>query len=89
MRATFPVKTAPPPPRAEMEAIVQGHGRGHITSTTYSREVGKPIALGLLQGGLAHVGKEVIAASPVHGREYRLRVVDPCFIDAEGERYRV
>ena len=67
---------------------IAGHGRGHITSTTYSKAVGKSIGLGLLQGGTLHVGKEIIAASPVHGREYRLRVVDPCFLDAEGERYR-
>ncbi len=69
--------------------IIQGHGRGHVTSTTYSKSVGKAIALGLLQGGLRHVGQEVIAASPVHGRQYRLRVVDPCFLDKDGERYRV
>ncbi len=68
---------------------VQGHGRGHVTSTTYSKSVGKAIALGLLEGGTQHVGKEVVAASPVHGRQYRLRVVDPCFLDAEGARYRV
>ena len=67
---------------------IQGHGRGHITSTTYSKSVGKAIGLGLLQGGTSRVGQEVIAASPVHGRQYRLRVVDPCFLDAEGERYR-
>jgi len=67
---------------------IQGHGRGHVTSTTYSKSVGKAIALGLLQGGLRHVGKEIIAASPVHGRQYRLRVVDPCFLDQPGERYR-
>ncbi|MBC7707228.1 MAG: FAD-dependent oxidoreductase, partial [Rhodoferax sp.] len=67
---------------------IQGHGRGHITSTTYSKSVGKSIGLGLLQGGITHVGQEVIAASPVHGRQYRLRVVDPCFLDADGERYR-
>jgi heterotetrameric sarcosine oxidase alpha subunit len=70
------------------EDAIQGHGRGHITSTTYSKSVGKSIGLGLLQGGLAHVGQEIIAASPVHGRQYRLRVVDPCFLDAPGERYR-
>ena len=68
---------------------IRGHGRGHVTSTTYSKQVGKAIALGLLQGGLRHVGQEVIAASPVHGRQYRLRVVDPCFLDKDGERYRV
>jgi sarcosine oxidase subunit alpha len=68
---------------------IQGHGRGHITSTTYSKALGKSIGLGLLEGGLARVGQEVIAASPVHNRQYRCRVVDPCFLDAEGVRYRV
>jgi sarcosine oxidase subunit alpha len=67
---------------------IQGHGRGHITSTTFSKTVGKAIGLGLLQGGTAHVGKEIIAASPTQGRQSRLRVVDPCFIDAQGARYR-
>ncbi len=68
---------------------IKGHGRGHVTSTTFSPTLGKAIALGLLQGGTHHVGQEVIAASPVHGRQYRLRVVDPCFLDQKGERYRV
>ncbi len=67
---------------------IRGHGRGHITSTTYSKFVGTSIALGLLQGGTNRIGETVIAASPVHGRQYRLKVVDPCFLDAEGVRYR-
>jgi sarcosine oxidase subunit alpha len=67
---------------------IRGHGRGHITSTTYSKAVGKAIALGLLQGGTTRIGQTVIAASPVHGRQYKLKVVDPCFLDAEGVRYR-
>lgn len=67
---------------------IRGHGRGHITSTSYSKAVGKSIALGLLQGGTSRVGQTVIAASPVHGRQYKLKVVDPCFLDAEGVRYR-
>jgi sarcosine oxidase subunit alpha len=68
--------------------VIKGHGRGHITSTTYSHTVGKSIGLGLLQGGLRRLGETVIAVSPVHGREYKLKVVQPCFIDAQGERYR-
>jgi sarcosine oxidase subunit alpha len=67
---------------------IKGHGRGHITSTTYSKHVGKAIALGLLQGGKAHIGKTIVAASPVHGRQYQLKVVDPCFLDPQGDRYR-
>jgi len=68
---------------------IRGHGRGHVTSTTFSKTVGKAIGLGLLQGGTAHVGQEVVAASPATGRQYRLRVVEPCFIDPQGVRYRV
>jgi sarcosine oxidase subunit alpha len=60
-----------------------------VTSTTFSKTVGKAIALGLLQGGTTRVGEEVIAASPAPGRQYRLRVVEPCFIDPQGVRYRV
>ena len=69
--------------------VIRGHGRGHVTSTTYSQSVGKAIALGLLQGGTTHIGKEIIATSPTQGRKYRLRVVEPCFLDPEGARYRV
>jgi sarcosine oxidase subunit alpha len=67
---------------------IRGHGRGHITSTAYSKSMGKAIALGLLQGGTSRVGQTVIAASPVHGRQYKLKVVEPCFLDPEGARYR-
>jgi sarcosine oxidase subunit alpha len=67
---------------------IKGHGRGHITSTTYSKHVGRAIALGLLQGGTSRVGQIVVAASPVHGRQYQLKVVEPCFLDPEGNRYR-
>lgn len=67
---------------------IKGHGRGHITSTTYSKQVGTSIALGLLQGGTSRVGQIVVAASPVHGRQYKLKVVEPCFLDPEGNRYR-
>ncbi len=67
---------------------IKGHGRGHVTSTTYSKQVGKAIALGLLQGGTSRVGQIIVAASPVHGRQYKLKVVEPCFLDPEGNRYR-
>ena len=70
------------------EDAIRGHGRGHITSSAFSKSVGKAIGLGLLEGGLHHVGQVVIAASPVQGRQYRLRVVDPCFLDGEGKLYR-
>ena len=66
---------------------IQGVGRGHITSTCFSAELGKSIGLGLLQEGAARIGSTVIAAAPVLGRQYRLQVVSPHFIDPTGSRY--
>ena len=65
---------------------IKGHGRGYITSVTWSTELGKFIALGLYQGGLAHEGEEIIAAFPLKGEQAKLKIVSPHFIDREGER---
>jgi sarcosine oxidase subunit alpha len=65
---------------------IAGHGRGYITSVTYSTELEKYIALGLYQGGLAHKGEEIIAAYPLKGEQTRVRIVSPHFIDPEGKR---
>ena len=40
-------------------------------------------------GALIEEARLVKKLSPVHNRQYRCRVVDPCFLDAEGVRYRV
>ncbi len=66
---------------------IKGVGRGHITSTCYSAELGKSIGLGLLQEGTARIGSTVVAAAPVLGRQYRLKVVSPHFLDPMGSRY--
>ena len=68
---------------------VSGHGRGYITSVTWSTELGKYIALGFYQGGLAHVGEEIVCASPLRGEQVRARIVSPVFIDVSGERLHV
>ncbi len=65
---------------------IAGHGRGHITSVTWSVVLGKTIALGLYRGGLAHAGEEIICAYPLKGEQVRARIVSPVFIDPEGER---
>jgi len=66
-----------------------GHGRGYITSVTWSTELNKYIALGLYQGGLANLGQEIICAYPLKGENVRARIVSPVFIDAQGERLHV
>jgi heterotetrameric sarcosine oxidase alpha subunit len=73
---------------ARGEAI-SGHGRGYITSVTWSTVLDKYIALGLYQGGLKHVGEEIVCAYPLKGETVRARVVQPVFVDPAGERLHV
>jgi sarcosine oxidase subunit alpha len=65
---------------------IAGHGRGHVTSVTWSVVLGKTIALGLYQGGLSHAGEEIVCAYPLLGEQVRARIVSPVFIDLAGER---
>jgi methylglutamate dehydrogenase subunit C len=65
---------------------IKGHGRGYITSVTWSTELNKFIALGLYNGGLKHEGDEIIAAFPLKNELVRLKIVSPHFIDREGVR---
>jgi sarcosine oxidase subunit alpha len=68
------------------EDEIKGHGRGHITSVTWSTVLGKYIALGLYQGGLANEGKEIVCAFPLKNENVRARIVSPHFHDKENER---
>jgi methylglutamate dehydrogenase subunit C len=66
--------------------VIKGHGRGYITSVTWSTELNTFIALGLYNGGLKHEGEEIIAAFPIKNEQVRLKIVSPHFIDKEGVR---
>jgi sarcosine oxidase subunit alpha len=68
---------------------LEGHGRGYMTSATWSTELEKFIALGLYGGGLKHLGDEIVCAYPLKGEQVRARIVSPMFLDAEGARFRV
>jgi sarcosine oxidase subunit alpha len=65
---------------------IKGHGRGYITSVTWSTELGKFIALGLYQGGLKHEGEDIVCAFPLKNERARARIVSPHFIDRQGTR---
>jgi heterotetrameric sarcosine oxidase alpha subunit len=65
-----------------------GHGRGYITSVTWSTALEKFIALGLYQGGLDHVGEEIVCVYPLREEKVRVRIVSPMFLDPKGERLR-
>jgi len=65
---------------------LEGHGRGYITSVTWSTEHQKLIALGLFEGGLEHEGEEIVCAYPLRNEIVRARIVSPMFVDPAGER---
>ncbi|MGP2490919.1 sarcosine oxidase subunit alpha family protein [Mesorhizobium sp. PUT5] len=64
----------------------KGHGRGRITSVTYSPTLGIYVGLGLLAGDAAVEGEEVVAVHAMRGEAVRARVVSPVFLDPEGAR---
>ena len=67
---------------------IEGHGRGYITSVTWSTVLQKTIALALYGGGLRHEGQEIVCAYPLRNEQVRARIVSPMFIDPSGERMR-
>lgn len=68
---------------------LKGHGRGYVTSVTWSPTLEKFIALGLFAGGLAHLGEEIVCAFPLKGERVRARITSPVFLDPKGERLHV
>ena len=68
---------------------VRGHGRGYVTSVTWSPTLEKFIAIGLFAGGLDHLGEEIVCAFPLKGERVRARITSPVFLDPKGERLHV
>ena len=65
-----------------------GHGRGRVTSVTWSPSLGRYIALGFFEGGLSREGREVVAVHAVKRERAPARIVAPVFLDPGGERLR-
>ena len=63
-----------------------GHGRGRITSVTWSPTLGRSIALGFYGGEGDMEGREVVAVHPIRNESVRARIVSPVFLDREGSR---
>jgi heterotetrameric sarcosine oxidase alpha subunit len=59
---------------------------GHVSSNGFSPELGVPIALGLLEGGLSREGDTVLVANPLKGLFVPATVRNPMFLDPEGKR---
>ncbi len=67
-------------------AQTEGHGEGHVTSTTYSPALGKNIALALLAGGADRLGDTVQVVDFVGDTRCTATVVSTHFFDPEGDR---
>ncbi len=68
------------------EAKVPVRMLGHVTANGFSPELGHPVALALLEGGLTREGDIVTVANPLRGQSIPARVTNPVFIDPEGKR---
>jgi len=67
---------------------IGAHDEGYVTSVAFSPALGHWIGLGLLANGPARHGEVLRGCDPLRGREMRVEVCDPVFLDPEGERLR-
>ena len=61
---------------------------GRVTSTYYSANLGRGIAMGLVKHGPDRMG-EVIEFPGTDGKTYKAKIVDPVFYDKDGEKQNV
>ena len=57
---------------------------GHVTSSYFSPNLGKSIALAVVKGGKNMIGKKLFI--PMEDKTINVTVVDPIFLDKENER---
>ena len=57
---------------------------GHVTSSYYSPNLNKSIALGVVRGGKNMIGQKLII--PMEKKNINVTVSDPVFFDKENER---
>ena len=66
----------------------QRNTQGRVTSTYYSANLSRGIAMGLVHKGPERMG-EVIAFNKVDGTTVEAKIVDPVFYDKDGEKQNV
>ncbi|HEY1410885.1 MAG TPA: glycine cleavage T C-terminal barrel domain-containing protein, partial [Rhodopila sp.] len=72
---------------AQVIAAEWAESFGHVTSAYRSATLGRGFALGLVAGGRARIGSELLVA--IAGGAIRVAVTDPVFVDKSGERRRM
>ena len=73
----------------DVGAVGPDVSQGHVTTAVFSPACGHFIGLALLKNGRERGGEYLHAVSPLHDEAVEVEVVDPVFVDAEGERMRV
>ncbi len=66
----------------------QGNTQGRVTSTYYSPTLKRGIAMGLVHNGPSRMG-EVISFTRIGAAPVQARIVDPVFVDKDGEKQNV
>ncbi|MDF3413318.1 sarcosine oxidase subunit alpha family protein [Sulfitobacter sp. M57] len=66
----------------------QRNTQGRVTSTYHSPTLGKGIAMGLIHNGPDRMG-EVVTFPGTDGKDYKAKIVNPVFYDADGEKQNV
>ena len=69
-------------------AISRPNSQGYVTSVAHSPTLDGMIALGFLRNGRARHGERVRMVDHMRGIDTMVRVVDPVFLDPDGERMR-
>lgn len=64
------------------------HDQGYVTSVAYSPNLGHWIGLGLLENGPARMGEVIRVYDGLRRHDALAQIVDPVFIDPQGERLR-
>jgi len=62
---------------------------GHISSAGFSPNLGHHIGLALVQNGTSLIGQQMRAYDPIRGKDTKMEICSPHFIDPEGSRLRV
>ena len=62
--------------------------QGHVSSSYYSANLGRSIALALIKGGLKRMG-DTVYCPLADGRDIAAEIVSPVFYDPDGERQNV
>ncbi len=73
----------------DLEATGPDVSQGHVTTSVFSPACGHFIGLAVLKNGRERSGETLHVVSPLHDEVVEVEVVDPVFVDPDGEKMRV